>query len=171
MIKKIFKSYYLLKNNNKGFTLTELLVVIAIIGILVATISVNYSSARISARDTKRKTDMENVAAAVELYYSQFKNYPNSNTSPTVSNYSELINELRTKGYITTEPVDPKNIDFYIYNYYSDSAGSEFVVYARLENEKEQITLSGVNIYNDNLSLGSGVYGIGNERYYRVVGK
>ena len=60
----------------KGFTLVELLVVIAIIGILASIIVVSVSSARVKARDARRKADLTQVTAAIQLYYADNHAYP-----------------------------------------------------------------------------------------------
>lgn len=62
----------------KGFTLIELLVVIAIIASIVALAVPNYLSARERARDTKRKSEMQQLKAALRLYYNDFSTYPTS---------------------------------------------------------------------------------------------
>ena len=50
-----------------GFTLIELLVVIAIVGILVAVGSISYLTASKQSRDTRRKTDLEQIRQALKL--------------------------------------------------------------------------------------------------------
>ena len=52
-----------------GFTLIELLVVIAIIGILTVIGYSTYSNIQASARDTKRKADVDAIAKALEDKY------------------------------------------------------------------------------------------------------
>ncbi len=52
----------------KGFTLLELLVVIAIIAVLISMATVSYSSAQRKSRDSKRKSDLKAVQAALEQY-------------------------------------------------------------------------------------------------------
>lgn len=59
-----------------GFTLIELLVVVAIIGILVTLVFANLNSARQRARDAQRKSDLNNIATALRLYYNDFGKYP-----------------------------------------------------------------------------------------------
>jgi prepilin-type N-terminal cleavage/methylation domain-containing protein len=54
--------------NNKGFTLIELLVVIAIIGILASVILASLNSARSKANDARRKSDLAQIATALQLY-------------------------------------------------------------------------------------------------------
>lgn len=86
----------------KGFTLVELLVVIAIVGVLVAVGTASYLTASKQSRDTRRKTDLEQIRQALETYRSQVGTYPaaTSSLSPT---------------YITTLPTDPKTgIYFYV---------------------------------------------------------
>lgn len=56
--------------NKKAFTLIEILVVIGILGLLIATATVSYSVLTRNSRDAKRKTDMEQLRAALEIYRS-----------------------------------------------------------------------------------------------------
>ena len=56
------------KMKRKGFTLIELLVVIAIIGLLSTLSVVSLNSAREKARDANRKSDMNSISTALELY-------------------------------------------------------------------------------------------------------
>ena len=60
----------------KSFTLIELLVVIAIIGILAAIAIPSLSNARAKARDARRVTDLDQLAKAMELYFSDNNRYP-----------------------------------------------------------------------------------------------
>jgi general secretion pathway protein G len=62
--------------NKKGFTLIELLVVISIIGILISLSLVGFSETRKTARDSKRKSDLEQVRSALEIYRNEEKTYP-----------------------------------------------------------------------------------------------
>ncbi|MDD2822471.1 MAG: prepilin-type N-terminal cleavage/methylation domain-containing protein [Candidatus Daviesbacteria bacterium] len=60
---------------SRGFTLIELLVVIAVLAIL-ATIGVAvFSGVTNAARDTKRKTDLNNISKAYEIKYSNLGSY------------------------------------------------------------------------------------------------
>ena len=52
-----------------GFTLIELLVVIAIIGLLSSIVLASLSTARVSAREARRASDMHSVINALQLYY------------------------------------------------------------------------------------------------------
>lgn len=82
----------------KGFTLIELLVVISIIGILVAVGATSYQRAVRLSRDSKRKTDLEQIRQALETYRSQMGSYPDDSTWEA---------DLKS-GYISDLPIDPK---------------------------------------------------------------
>ena len=65
-----------------GFTLIEMLIVVLIIATLAAVALVSASSARLTARDAKRKADIRSIATALETYISQ------RGTFPTNPNYN-----------------------------------------------------------------------------------
>lgn len=66
----------MLKKRNKGFTLIELMVVLSIMGILMALSLVSYQGARKSARDGRRKADLEQVRSALEMRRADCGSYP-----------------------------------------------------------------------------------------------
>ena len=53
----------------RGFTVVELVVVMTIMAILLVLAVVSFSNSRVDARDTKRKTDVENIARGLEVRY------------------------------------------------------------------------------------------------------
>ncbi|GAC1413966.1 MAG: hypothetical protein NVSMB66_6800 [Candidatus Doudnabacteria bacterium] len=63
---------------NKAFTLLELLIVISIIGLLASIVIASASKARLSARNSKRITDLKQIQTALELYYNDNGGYPNA---------------------------------------------------------------------------------------------
>ena len=72
----------------KAFTLIEILVVVTIIGILLSTAIISYGSLSKSSRDARRKTDLEQIRAALEMWRSseplangQYPDYPEADCS------------------------------------------------------------------------------------------
>lgn len=66
-----------LKNKNQsGFTIVELLIVIVIIGILAGLVITQVIGATAKARDTERKTDVDQIANQLEAYYARNGGYP-----------------------------------------------------------------------------------------------
>jgi len=102
----------------RGFTLIELLVVIAIIGMLASVVVINVSSVRMKGRDAKRVSDLSTVASALQSYYAD--NHKYIITSTAWVNVSTLSG-LTSGKYLSSLPIDPKNIGTNIYSYYSYS--------------------------------------------------
>ena len=77
--------YYLNKNKmnkknafRRGFTLIELMIVIVILGILMGTILPRLTGAQSRARETARIADLNNISQALEVYSSDFGQYPDA---------------------------------------------------------------------------------------------
>ena len=98
----------------RGFTLIELMVVIAIIGILSSIIVAGLNGAREGARDAERISDINNIALALALYYSDNGYYP-------CTIYTNSCGALTpfTPIYMSTVPTDPTATPaFYYYSAY-----------------------------------------------------
>lgn len=64
------------RSASKGFTLIEMLVVISLIGILLTVSVTAFAQSRKTARDAKRKADLEQIRSALEIYRTDCKTYP-----------------------------------------------------------------------------------------------
>lgn len=104
----------------RGFTLIELLVVITIIGILIGVGTASYQRAVRLSRDSRRKTDLEQIRQALESYRSENGTYPAELTWQ-----SDL-----TASFINTLPVDPKDN---LYDYVPGVALTSYSLCAALE--------------------------------------
>lgn len=60
----------------RGFTLVELLVTMTIMAVLISLALVSYQGARRSARDGKRKAELEEIRSALEMYRADEGIYP-----------------------------------------------------------------------------------------------
>lgn len=117
----------------KGFTLIELLVVIVIIGILMGILLVSYQGTRVTARDGKRKADLEQIRSALQMYHSDCGEYPSSVTPGN----SLIAQAPCTSGgtYMSQIPNDPLPTQ-YTYVYSRDAVSVHlYSLYAYLESE------------------------------------
>jgi prepilin-type N-terminal cleavage/methylation domain-containing protein len=136
----------------KGFSLIELLVVISIIGILVAILVLNFDEARKHSRDSVRKSDLQALQLAIELYKSQNGVYPARGCGATTGwvgpgpnpwgpNCSEYIAGL-VPDYIAALPTDPnqEQDSGKGYLYTTDATGSLYKVVVHKSVESDLIT-------------------------------
>lgn len=112
----------------QGFTLIELLVVVTIILTLAVTGAVSYRAIQKKGRDNKRKADLEQARAALEMFHTDNDLYPSG------SSWAGMISELRADGYLNSGPEDPRADDGYAYEY-SSADGSTYSLFACLEAE------------------------------------
>lgn len=95
-----------MKTKYSAFTLIELLVVISIIGILIGLSIFGLQGARKASRDAKRKADLEEIRAGIEIYKSDCGGYPLVLTSPLIG-LGSLTACATTNTYIAKVPEDP----------------------------------------------------------------
>lgn len=68
-------------NKRFGFTLMEILITITIMSLLGAVAFTSYGALSKSARDSKRKSDLEQMRGALEIYKSANGTYPTTSSS------------------------------------------------------------------------------------------
>lgn len=132
--------------NKKGFTLVELLVVIAILGILATIGLTAFTSSQARGRDTQRKSDLKQMASALELYYSDHGVYPDSLMGnilgcPSTTNTACAwgtgeFTDTKTV-YFRVLPKDPTGSGLYYYQVVASSSNQKFQLFAHLENTQD----------------------------------
>lgn len=95
----------------RGFSLIELLVAISIIAILTAVGVVSYTSINKRSRDVKRKSDLEQLRSALELFRADNGYYPGG-CGGGWSDASCLSSDLATSSYMSGIPTDPKGMAY-----------------------------------------------------------
>lgn len=86
----------------KGFSLIELLVTIAIMALIMGASLTAFDASKKTARDGKRKADVESLRSALEIYRSDKGSYPD--------NIALLVTD-----YISELPKDPTTKVVYVY--------------------------------------------------------
>ncbi|MDD5290774.1 MAG: type II secretion system protein [Patescibacteria group bacterium] len=133
------------KANLTGFTLVELLVVIAIIAVLATLTIFAFFGTRAKVRDAKRLNDLNQIGRFLSF------SCLTPETGPGEYDLNELIDVYKSKypqytNIIPTNIRDPKIGTDKVSNYkYIVSADNKCVLYANLENDKEEITLPGLS--------------------------
>lgn len=125
----------------KGFTLIELLVVIAIIGVLAGLVMVNMAGVRERARDTQRKSELNEVKKALRLYYNDNSRYPASLDLTINTAFTHPTNPSMV--YMKARPNDPlmdavTKLPHYTYYQTGCTSGTDdFRLVAILENASD----------------------------------
>jgi len=91
----------------RAFTLIELLIVITIIGILAVALIPRIAGGPARARDAQRKTDLNQLAEALEFYAND-----NGGSYPSLSGGTFVCTNFVTafSTYMTTVPSDPSGV-------------------------------------------------------------
>lgn len=100
------------KHQKKGYTLVEILVVLTIIAVMMAAAIVSYGSITRKSRDSKRRSDMEQVRQALEMYRADNGGYPEcwAGEGGSSTKLSECLGPVLTAGgYLSSIPQDPKS--------------------------------------------------------------
>lgn len=139
----------------QGFTLIELLVVIAILGVLAVVGLSSFTSSQMKARDAQRKSDLKQIASALEIFYNDKGSYTASlngfilgcpSTSQTKCDWGTGQFTDEKTIYLKTVPKDPSGGLTYYYRAI-DIGGSKqgFQIFAHLENSQDTKSCIGGN--------------------------
>ncbi len=142
-----------------GFTLVELLVVISIIGILVTIGLSTFMSSQIRARDAQRKSNLREIKSALELFYSDYAQYPAAAADGSISacpfnsatktgtpctwgtdEFSDTSGGTTLTTYMKIIPKDPTQGQNYWYK--TDADKQSFQIFALLENTRDSSLIS-----------------------------
>lgn len=119
-MKKGFTRTNFASQNSRGFTLMELLIVMSIIAIITAIGLVSYAPINKRSRDAKRKSDLEQVRSALEMYRSDNGYYPGSSASFDIMTTALNDSLVVPTPYLPSIPMDPKSTSTSpVYYYYS----------------------------------------------------
>ena len=152
-----------LKTQNQGFTIVELLIVIVVVAILTALVISAYNSIQRNARDSKRRSDINQLIQAMNLMYINQNKLPieinagynntgtgwtnNQNASYPIS----IVNRLVSEGYLGNGVGDPKTltgVGSYMH-YRCNGVSNKYAFFAKLENPKPEDN-EGYNWWSNN---------------------
>lgn len=148
-----------LKFKKCGFTLIELLVVVSIITILVLATSSSFITSQQKSRDASKKSELKNLANALNMYYADKGSFPTSAImSSLISSQGEFSNTTKTGNkiiYMKKVPIGnasgSQNISYEV-----SATGKSFRIFANLENieDKDCIVKSKCNTLGYMISNG-----------------
>ena len=99
------------QRNQRGFTLIEIMVVMVILGLLVAVVAPNIMGRSDQAKVTIAKTQMRNVANALDMYRLDNGHYPSTQQGLEAlvnrPSGSPEPNNWNPDGYLDAVPEDP----------------------------------------------------------------
>jgi len=140
----------MIEKRKNGFTLIELLVVVAIIGLLASVVLASLNSARLKARDAKRKSDANQITLAIELYFNTLGNYPtaagatapnaawaNSSDNSWTSLATQLSPYIPSLAKDPTQSVDPNVWGATGFAYSYINCGNSYMFTYHLEEAKD----------------------------------
>jgi prepilin-type N-terminal cleavage/methylation domain-containing protein len=134
MLKKSPVANYQSLITKRGFTLIELLVVISIIGILAGLTLSSYSGAQKQARDSQRRSDLNQYRNALEVYAGannlKYPGYNNEVQSTTLCRQLSAV--------MSSCPADPLTTQYYYYrsdgvDNTGDATATQYILWATLE--------------------------------------
>ena len=123
-----------------GFTLMELIVVMAILGLLATIGLASFRNSQLKSRDAKRKSDLEQVQRALEMYHNDYGQYPDSSNGQIMVGLSTIAwgDEMKDANtlYMKELPKDPTGNPEYCYLFEAGPPAG-YKLYAKLENTQD----------------------------------
>jgi len=141
-----------MKKIRNSFTLVEILVVVTIISLLASIAAVSYSRFVKQSRDARRKTDIEQIRAAVEMYRNFNGVYP---TTGMTFGSGQIQDSSGTK-YMGKIPNDPMPTP---YTYYYVSTSQDYTLCSYIEGGNIITVDPGVSCGTENCNYCMGPYG------------
>lgn len=139
--------------HRNGFTLVELMVVIGLLGVLSLIGMTVYTTSQQRARDARRKTDMETLRQAVELYKADNNAYPNYTGRTDLTGFKNLLSPTYLSS--TNFPTDPQFNTTRTY-YYQRTANTTYNLCARLEKPVPGVDAVCGNLINSDCNTSTG---------------
>jgi len=137
--------FWYTKIMKRAFTLIELMVVIAIIALLTGAAALAYSGIQERARDAQRSNDLNELKISLSTYYeAQIPQvYPIATSKTILNNSTDILATTLKPNFIRNIPLDPINSGNYVYKYMSNSTGTDYTLYATLENTNNTLGWGG----------------------------
>ncbi len=135
-----------------------MLIVIAVTGALAASVFVvlNPLTQIQKANDARRKSDLEQIQRALEIYYNDVGKYPEADTvQHKIRDINGITVDWGTTGfvpYMQVLPEDPSSTKTYVYN--SPSGEQSYRLYASLDRADDPQSCGGVCPNAGGLSCG-----------------
>ena len=143
----------------RGFTLVELLIVMAILSSLVGLVAGGFRSSQMRGRDAQRKSDLKQIANALELLNSDHGAYPDDSSGAIKACPYDPLDDAATKNctwgagemkdpktlYLKNVPQDPAAGNSYFYRVVPSASNQKFQLFARLENTKDADILTDIS--------------------------
>lgn len=103
----------------RGFTLIEILVATTLLVLLSGVVIASFRQANISARDTKRKADLQQAKGIIENYRLENGTYPGNTGTIYLSDDGTFLSDpaLNMEDYVSVDFLDPVNVNPLRYRY------------------------------------------------------
>lgn len=126
-----------------GFTLVELLVVISIMGVLTVIVSASFRTIQMKSRDARRKSDINSIYKALNMYYNDIGTFPHGITDPDIDGmikavgvgFSANVNGMTTVYMAEVPRETTQGVEDYKYT--TSDTGKSFKLFINLENSED----------------------------------